>query len=185
MTRRSRQLQSAESITWPHCQIAPAHFNGQPVEPPPCWSPIHRAWEAFNGAKDALTQELLLFHPSANFCSLSQAKKAGVTYFVICRGCLWSSPEWLAPNRWLENAEHVLGESAKRTSTTDDVFQRTISAEVRREVWRRDKGQCVECESKERLEFDHIVPFSRGGSNSSRNIQLLCELCNRRKAARV
>jgi len=58
---------------------------------------------------------------------------------------------------------------------------RTISLSVRREVWRRDQGQCVECGSKERLEYDHIIPFSKGGSNTARNIQLLCERCNRKK----
>jgi len=58
---------------------------------------------------------------------------------------------------------------------------RTIPKSVQREVWRRDRGRCVECESKERLEFDHIIPFSKGGSNTARNIQLLCEKCNRSK----
>jgi len=58
---------------------------------------------------------------------------------------------------------------------------RHIPNHVQREVWRRDQGRCVECESKERLEFDHIIPFSKGGSNTVRNIQLLCEKCNRRK----
>jgi 5-methylcytosine-specific restriction endonuclease McrA len=37
------------------------------------------------------------------------------------------------------------------------------------------------CGSRERLEYDHIVPLAMGGGNSERNIELLCELCNRRK----
>jgi hypothetical protein len=60
-----------------------------------------------------------------------------------------------------------------------------IPERVRHEVWRRDQGRCVECGSRERLEFDHIVPISRGGSNTARNIELRCESCNRRKSARV
>ena len=62
---------------------------------------------------------------------------------------------------------------------------RHISAQVKREVWRRDYGRCVECGSKELLEYDHIIPFSKGGSNTARNIQLLCENCNRKKHDKI
>lgn len=60
-----------------------------------------------------------------------------------------------------------------------------ISRQVQREVWQRDGGKCVECGSRERLCFDHIVPFSRGGGNSIRNIQLMCERCNLSKGSRI
>ena len=39
--------------------------------------------------------------------------------------------------------------------------------------------------SKEKLCFDHIVPFSRGGTNTVRNLQLLCEPCNLSKGNRL
>jgi holliday junction DNA helicase RuvB len=58
----------------------------------------------------------------------------------------------------------------------------SIPSEVRREVWRRDGGKCVKCGSRERLEFDHIIPVAKGGSNTARNIELLCETCNRAKS---
>lgn len=57
-----------------------------------------------------------------------------------------------------------------------------IPSEVRREVWRRDGGKCVKCGNRERLEFDHIIPVTKGGSNTARNIELLCEICNRSKS---
>jgi hypothetical protein len=60
-----------------------------------------------------------------------------------------------------------------------------IPERVRHEVWRRDLGTCVQCGSRARLEFDHIIPVSRGGSNTTRNIELRCEPCNRRKGARI
>lgn len=56
---------------------------------------------------------------------------------------------------------------------------------VQREVWQRDGGRCVDCGSKEKLCFDHIVPFSKGGSNAVRNLQLLCEKCNMSKGNRI
>ena len=57
-----------------------------------------------------------------------------------------------------------------------------ISSEVRREVWRRDEGKCVKCGSRKNLEYDHIIPVSKGGSNTVRNVELLCEECNRAKS---
>jgi Holliday junction DNA helicase RuvB subunit len=56
-----------------------------------------------------------------------------------------------------------------------------IPSEVRREVWRRDGGKCVVCGSRENLEYDHIIPVAKGGSNTARNIELLCEKHNREK----
>ena len=52
-------------------------------------------------------------------------------------------------------------------------------------VWQRDGGRCVKCGSQENLEFDHIIPISMGGSNTARNIQLLCERCNRAKSGNL
>jgi hypothetical protein len=60
-----------------------------------------------------------------------------------------------------------------------------ISDEVKLFVWQRDGGKCVKCGSQFNLEFDHIIPFSKGGSNTARNIQLLCEQCNRSKGANL
>ena len=60
-----------------------------------------------------------------------------------------------------------------------------ISEEVRIYVWRRDGGQCVKCGSRDRLEFDHIIPVTSGGASTARNVELLCERCNRSKGCRV
>ena len=65
-------------------------------------------------------------------------------------------------------------------------YERTrIPENVRIEVWRRDQGKCAGCGSRENLEYDHIVPVSRGGSNTARNVELLCETCNRAKGNRI
>jgi hypothetical protein len=60
-----------------------------------------------------------------------------------------------------------------------------IPESVRLFVWQRDNGHCVQCASNERLEFDHIIPVVEGGSNTERNVQLLCEACNRKKGRTV
>ncbi len=65
------------------------------------------------------------------------------------------------------------------------VRREAIPRGVQREVWQRDGGHCVECGTREKLCFDHIVPFSRGGSNTVRNLQLLCERCNLSKGNNI
>lgn len=62
---------------------------------------------------------------------------------------------------------------------------RHIPRNVKDQVWRRDSGKCVECGSQERLEFDHIIPYSKGGASTYRNVQLLCETCNRKKSDKI
>ena len=62
---------------------------------------------------------------------------------------------------------------------------RYISNSVRGEVWARDDGRCVICQSTESLQFDHIIPFSKGGSNTSENLQLLCDDCNQKRSNKI
>jgi hypothetical protein len=63
---------------------------------------------------------------------------------------------------------------------------RLIPSEVKAQVWKRDKGKCVQCGSREHLHFDHILPYSKGGtSRDVRNIQLLCAKHNLQKSDKI
>ena len=61
----------------------------------------------------------------------------------------------------------------------------SIPEDVKMVVWARDGGTCVRCGSKQNLHFDHIIPVVKGGASSAENIQLLCQLCNLRKADKI
>jgi hypothetical protein len=63
---------------------------------------------------------------------------------------------------------------------------RLIPASVKLEVWKRDKGKCVTCGSRDNLHFDHIIPYSKGGSSLvAENVQLLCARHNLQKRDRL
>jgi len=64
--------------------------------------------------------------------------------------------------------------------------RRIIPTPVKLEVWKRDEGQCVECGATDELHFDHIIPFSRGGTSlTADNIQLLCARHNISKGSKI
>ena len=63
--------------------------------------------------------------------------------------------------------------------------RRVIPKHVKQEVWERDSGQCIICGKREGLEFDHIIPFSKGGANTATNLQLLCSGCNKKKYNKI
>jgi len=67
----------------------------------------------------------------------------------------------------------------------DLVHDRQIPGDVQRAVYERDKGKCRICGSIENLHFDHILPYSKGGSSKvTSNIQLLCAKHNLKKGAK-
>jgi hypothetical protein len=64
--------------------------------------------------------------------------------------------------------------------------RRIIPTAVKLEVWRRDGGKCRLCDAIDELHFDHIVPFSRGGTSLTvENVQLLCARHNLEKSDRI
>jgi 5-methylcytosine-specific restriction endonuclease McrA len=79
--------------------------------------------------------------------------------------------------------------TSSRTKPKQDKDKRSrhIPASIRVSVLHRDGYKCVFCgrsAKQVQLEVDHIVPFSKGGSNDLSNLQTLCFDCNRGKGAR-
>ena len=90
---------------------------------------------------------------------------------IPCTRGPWYRGITFKPNKELEQ------EQGKR--------RRYISSQTKQTVWDRDGGKCVNCGKEYDLEFDHIIPYSKGGSNSPNNIQLLCRDCNSKKRAKI
>lgn len=90
-------------------------------------------------------------------------------------------------NSWLENdgKRQVFKfklfaiEETTTPDITSNMFKenrrRIIPTAVKIEVWNRDHGKCVICGATNELHFDHIIPFSKGGTSlKADNVQLLC-----------
>jgi hypothetical protein len=63
----------------------------------------------------------------------------------------------------------------------DAHLAKPIPEDVKRLVYERDMGRCQVCESRELIQYDHVVPWSMGGGNEPQNIRLICGGCNRRR----
>jgi hypothetical protein len=72
----------------------------------------------------------------------------------------------------------------------DKKRSRYIPSKIKREVWKRARNQCesvspvtgMRCSCTHGLQIDHILEFSKGGSNDPENLQLLCGAHNRWKS---
>lgn len=86
----------------------------------------------------------------------------------------------------LELTEHYKPTNNNEIQNSVLEHNRIVPPQVKLEVWKRDKGKCVICGSTDNLHFDHIIPFSKGGSSLvSQNIQLLCARHNIAKRDRI
>ena len=79
--------------------------------------------------------------------------------------------------------------SSPRGARGADGRSRHIPAAVKREVWRRDNGQCAfvgktgRCTERAFLEFHHVWPFAAGGPATTANIQMRCRAHNAHEAS--
>lgn len=76
--------------------------------------------------------------------------------------------------------------SAEDSHFREAKHRRIIPTQVKLAVWKRDGGRCVLCSSADELHFDHILPYSKGGTSlTAENVQLLCARHNLQKSARI
>jgi len=169
-----------------------------------CRPPIFRKWEDAIREREFVTAEKALICTAsfrAQFFDVATRVDTLTARFVHYRGSLWSLAsdipvdqcqafldeffrlESLGLDRRLDANDFFARNAALVSSSGANLVRQAIPEAVRHEVWRRDLGRCARCGSQQRLEFDHVIPLSKGGSSTTRNIQLLCEPCNRTKGA--
>lgn len=65
-------------------------------------------------------------------------------------------------------------------------FSRRIPTAIKQLVWERDGGRCIKCGDRTDLHFDHVIPWSKGGSSAdAKNVQILCGRHNQQKSNHI
>jgi hypothetical protein len=130
---------------------------------------------------------LIFFFPTFNSLD-NEDKRFIIIVFGLVIGVVFVFFFLPKLKKYLENTDTSSTINGERILTEDEILSddsRYIPSEVKRTVWKRDGGRCVNCGSKRDLEYDHDIPFSRGGSNTENNIRILCKRCNREKSAKI
>lgn len=163
-----------------------------------------------NGSPNSKTVNQPEFNPSGSRTQNGLFHEAGQLYRLGKREAeLVKAYEKLRPGIWVYNGIFKLVDSWRELSNARGVFKfrfeavqkaseakigrmrnvehnRLISTSVKLTVWKRDKGRCVICGSQDNLHFDHIIPYSKGGSSLvAENIQILCMRHNIEKRDRI
>jgi hypothetical protein len=146
--------------------------------------------------KGGLTQNGYFYEAALGYKS-GKAEAEKVKVYEKIRSGIWVfNGLFNLTDAWLENAgkrkvfkfrlELLHDYSAKTVKDLNLEHDRLIPSSVKLEVWKRDKGICTTCGSKDNLHFDHIIPFSKGGSSLvAQNIQLLCARHNLEKRDKI
>ena len=64
---------------------------------------------------------------------------------------------------------------------------RAFTESQRRQAFEKQKGVCVKCGETfkiDKMDADHITPWSKGGKTNVENCQMLCKPCNRAKSGK-
>lgn len=138
------------------------------------------------------------FEQAAQNYKVGKAPPARVRVYEKIRDGIWSyNGLFHLVDSWLESDGSRNVFKFKLIATKDDSLQadegeydlestRIIPSSVKLEVWKRDHGRCIQCGATDNLHFDHIIPYSRGGTSLlAENIQLLCARHNLIKRDRI
>lgn len=172
-------------------------YEGHDVASKRNWPDPKSIDQPYKNPSGSLTQNGLFFEAAMAFKKGKREPELVKVYEKIRPGIWTYNGIFQLIDAWTEisNARKVFkfklvldeefGYERKR-EINDIEHTRLIPASVKLEVWKRDKGRCVICGSTENLHFDHIIPYSKGGSSLvAENIQLLCVRHNLEKRDKI
>jgi hypothetical protein len=138
------------------------------------------------------------FHQAAQAFKSGQRSPERVRVYEKLQQGIWSyNGIFHLVDSWQEADEHrhvfkfkliaVEGDEDLSKSVPRDLpHRRVIPTWVKLAVWKRDGGKCVKCAATDELHFDHVLPYSKGGTSiTPENVQLLCARHNLEKRDRI
>jgi hypothetical protein len=138
------------------------------------------------------------FHEAAQLFKEGKRAPERVRVYEKIRSGIWSyNGVFHLVDSWVEKDDHRRvfkfrliavkdEENFERPVQLNADRRRVIPTQVKLDVWKRDSGKCAKCGAKDELHFDHIVPFSKGGTSlTAENVQLLCARHNLQKHDRI
>jgi hypothetical protein len=116
-----------------------------------------------------------------------------IQFFLFSDPANWETMEEFDPDEvgcriWGHVCPVFFTQSEATETKAGRVEGRYLPRTIMLQVVRRDNHVCQECFTyvpDDQLEFDHIIPVSRGGPTSVENLRLLCRRCNIAKSDRI
>lgn len=118
-------------------------------------------------------------------CSVCEEEHGGYDFVhviaiknnFICRNCVIEA--------YVELEEPEIREYLIEKIKDEIIIRKSMTMEIKKIIFERDNHQCVSCGAKERLEIDHKIPVTKGGTNELDNLQVLCRSCNSSKGNKL
>jgi len=118
----------------------------------------------------------------------SKSENTYGTAFVYFLGCAFTEICAHSSIHIRSNTEFD-GTKVARKYWQDLQGSRCVSVKLRHQILERDRFTCMDCGATPadgaKLEVDHTIPVSKGGSNDPSNLRTLCSDCNRGKSNRL
>lgn len=93
-----------------------------------------------------------------------------------------------APRRYVKQMLTFMGKPARERRSimrAQRLIQYQHRYALKEQIAQRDGRCCAACGSPKNLVLDHILPVSKGGLTTLKNLQLLCKTCDRAKGATI
>lgn len=135
-------------------------------------SPLSK--ERFIAALVELGKEYFVINDKESFYTWTCVQGWGIMSVELAREVI---PHWLKKRKCIKSP---FGSFTDVLISSTSVRKRTLRGKFKQKILDRDGNRCILCSSQDNLTLQHILPYSKGGETSSRNLVTLCFKCNQR-----